>query len=101
MSNPVVFFDITAGGNSVGRIEMTVSAATGCCCLPFHAELIITMRCMMLQLRADVVPKTAENFRCLCTGTLGHAVDDTQLHLRFLDLSVVLFVVNAFFFFDR
>ena len=27
MSNPVVFFDITAGGSPVGRIEMTVSAA--------------------------------------------------------------------------
>lgn len=37
MSNPVVFFDITADGKPLGRIEMT--------------------------LRADVVPKTAENFR--------------------------------------
>ena len=36
-SNPVVFFDITADGEPVGRIIMT--------------------------LRADVVPKTAENFR--------------------------------------
>ena len=27
MSNPVVFFDVTAGGSPVGRIEMTVSAA--------------------------------------------------------------------------
>jgi hypothetical protein len=35
----VVFFDITADGAPLGRIEMT--------------------------LRADVVPKTAENFRCL------------------------------------
>ena len=41
-SNPVVFFDITIGGKPAGRIEMT--------------------------LRADVVPITAENFRCLCTG---------------------------------
>lgn len=37
MPNPVVFFDITADGKPLGRIEMT--------------------------LRADVVPKTAENFR--------------------------------------
>lgn len=43
--NPVVFFDITIGGSPKGRIEM--------------------------ELRADVVPKTAENFRCLCTGEKG------------------------------
>jgi len=43
--NPVVFFDMTIGGEAVGRIEMT--------------------------LRADVVPKTAENFRALCTGEKG------------------------------
>ena len=42
MSNPVVYFDISIAGRPVGRIEMT--------------------------LRADVTPKTAENFRCLCTG---------------------------------
>ena len=30
MSNPVVFFDVTAGGSPVGRIEMTVSAAVQC-----------------------------------------------------------------------
>ena len=38
-TNPVVFFDISIGGSPRGRIEM--------------------------ELRADVVPKTAENFRCL------------------------------------
>lgn len=43
-SNPICYFDITIGGNPAGRIEMT--------------------------LRADVVPKTAENFRALCTGEL-------------------------------
>lgn len=43
--NPVVFFDMAIGGKPAGRIEMT--------------------------LRADVVPKTAENFRALCTGEKG------------------------------
>jgi hypothetical protein len=38
----VVYFDIEADGAPLGRIEMV--------------------------LRADVVPKTAENFRALCTG---------------------------------
>jgi len=43
--NPVVFFDMTIGEEAAGRIEM--------------------------ELRADIVPKTAENFRCLCTGEKG------------------------------
>ena len=41
----LVFFDIAIGGRSAGRIEM--------------------------ELYADVVPRTAENFRCLCTGEKG------------------------------
>ncbi|RWS17857.1 peptidyl-prolyl cis-trans isomerase H (PPIH)-like protein [Dinothrombium tinctorium] len=41
-SNPVVFFDITIGATEVGRMKM--------------------------ELFADVVPKTAENFRQYCTG---------------------------------
>merc|ERR1719462_225428 len=39
------YFDITIGGESAGRIIM--------------------------DLYADAVPKTAENFRCLCTGEKG------------------------------
>eukprot|EP00276_Gloeochaete_wittrockiana_P011012 CAMPEP_0184660094 /NCGR_PEP_ID=MMETSP0308-20130426/32491_1 /TAXON_ID=38269 /ORGANISM="Gloeochaete witrockiana, Strain SAG 46.84" /LENGTH=174 /DNA_ID=CAMNT_0027100443 /DNA_START=23 /DNA_END=547 /DNA_ORIENTATION=- len=41
-NNPVVFFDITIGGYNAGRVKM--------------------------ELFADKVPKTAENFRQLCTG---------------------------------
>ncbi|XP_074654210.1 peptidyl-prolyl cis-trans isomerase H-like [Tubulanus polymorphus] len=40
--NPIVFFDITIGGQDVGRIKF--------------------------ELFADIVPKTAENIRQLCTG---------------------------------
>ena len=42
MSNPRVYFDVTIGGVAAGRI--------------------------VFELFADVVPRTAENFRCLCTG---------------------------------
>merc|ERR1712025_383999 len=54
MSNPVVFFDMTIGGQTAGRIEMT--------------------------LRADVVPKTAENFRALCTGEKGFGFKNSNFH---------------------
>ena len=56
MSNPLVYFDMTIGGLAAGRIEMT--------------------------LRADVVPKTAENFRCLCTGEKGNAPSGKSLHFK-------------------
>jgi len=53
---PVVFFDMTIGGEPAGRIEMT--------------------------LRADMVPKTAENFRCLCTGEKGTGKSGKALHFK-------------------
>ncbi|CAO3625993.1 unnamed protein product [Mucor hiemalis] len=55
--NPRVFFDIDIHGNRIGRIIM--------------------------ELFADEVPKTAENFRALCTGELGLGkVSNTPLHYR-------------------
>ncbi|EIE18936.1 cyclophilin-like protein [Coccomyxa subellipsoidea C-169] len=56
MSNPVVFFDVSAGGAPVGRIEMT--------------------------LRNDVTPRTAENFRALCTGEKGVGRMGKPLHFK-------------------
>ncbi len=52
----VVFFDMTIGGAPAGRIEMTLAA--------------------------DVVPKTAENFRALCTGEKGMGRQGKPLHFK-------------------
>ncbi|ANV90615.1 peptidylprolyl isomerase [Picosynechococcus sp. PCC 8807] len=54
--NPKVFFDITIGGESAGRI--------------------------VFELRADVAPKTAENFRALCTGEKGIGKRGKPLHFK-------------------
>eukprot|EP00036_Acanthoecidae_sp_10tr_P018456 CAMPEP_0206306032 /NCGR_PEP_ID=MMETSP0106_2-20121207/10588_1 /ASSEMBLY_ACC=CAM_ASM_000206 /TAXON_ID=81532 /ORGANISM="Acanthoeca-like sp., Strain 10tr" /LENGTH=165 /DNA_ID=CAMNT_0053736935 /DNA_START=119 /DNA_END=616 /DNA_ORIENTATION=- len=54
MANNVVYFDMACNGAAMGRIEMT--------------------------LRNDVVPKTAENFRALCTGEKGFGFEGSSFH---------------------
>ncbi|KAG7978162.1 hypothetical protein I3843_05G069500 [Carya illinoinensis] len=55
-SNPKVFFEIAFDGQSVGRIVM--------------------------ELYADTTPKTAENFRALCTGEKGTGQSGEPLHYK-------------------
>ncbi len=56
MANPLVYFDITIGGKAAGRITF--------------------------ELFADTVPKTAENFRALCTGEKGVGKNGKPLHYK-------------------
>eukprot|EP00403_Amphidinium_massartii_P025460 CAMPEP_0178405204 /NCGR_PEP_ID=MMETSP0689_2-20121128/18279_1 /TAXON_ID=160604 /ORGANISM="Amphidinium massartii, Strain CS-259" /LENGTH=172 /DNA_ID=CAMNT_0020026213 /DNA_START=61 /DNA_END=579 /DNA_ORIENTATION=+ len=56
MANPKVFFDMTLDGAPTGRIVM--------------------------ELRSDVCPKTAENFRALCTGEKGTGKSGKPLHFK-------------------
>ncbi|VBB31971.1 unnamed protein product [Acanthocheilonema viteae] len=56
MPRPRVFFDIEIGGQRSGRIIM--------------------------ELFNDVVPKTAENFRALCTGEMGIGKSGKPLHYK-------------------
>ena len=49
-----VYFDLTADGAPLGRVTM--------------------------ELRPDVVPKTAENFRALCTGEKGFGYKGSTFH---------------------
>ncbi|OIV99596.1 hypothetical protein TanjilG_17406 [Lupinus angustifolius] len=56
MSNPKVFFDMAIGGTPVGRIVM--------------------------ELHADTTPRTAENFRALCTGEKGVGRSGKPLHFK-------------------
>jgi len=53
---PKVFFEVSSSGGKIGRIEM--------------------------ELYADVVPKTAENFRALCTGEKGKGRTGKPLHYK-------------------
>jgi len=55
-SNPHVFFEIAIGQEKPERIE--------------------------IELYKNIVPKTVENFKCLCTGEKGQAKSGKNLHYK-------------------
>ena len=55
-SLPLVYFDISVNDKFAGRITMRLSS--------------------------DIVPRTAENFRCLCTGEKGMGAAGKPLHFK-------------------
>ena len=55
-NNPHVYFNVKHGDEELGRIVM--------------------------QLYADITPKTAENFKCLCTGEKGEGISGKPLHYK-------------------
>ena len=55
-NNPIVFLDIAVESEKVGRV--------------------------VVELFKDVVPRTAENFRALCTGEYGVGINGKRLHYK-------------------
>lgn len=45
-------------------------------------DLAISVGRVIIELRKDVTPKTAENFRCLCTGEKGIGTNGKPLHYK-------------------
>lgn len=74
VANPVVYFDVSIDNRPAGRIEFT--------------------------LRADVVPRTAENFRCALISFLQYMRDTCETYHLHLS-SQIIFLWTSFYHFQE